>query len=369
MRYAIIERPLRSWLRAAVPPLTTAMKLHRLDAIRGILAFYVCLGHSAGLVSDSPLIRALLAFGQEAVVGFFILSGFVIGLTTTVPLPLRAWPRYGMKRFARVYSVWVLAVLTMLMLDLAEKGRYEPQPVGRWIGNALMLQDWAHAKPAVICRPLYGDSPLWSLHYEWWFYMVFPALTLLRDRRSMVHAVGLASFGSSLVYALIPNPASRLLMYLSIWWIGVDASRHLRDAGTVRLVDLKVPLMYVVATAIPSVVVSLLKQSRGETLSLGLHPVLEARHLVSSVMLVVMAFAWRRCRWWGFNVWFGWGAWLAPYSYALYVIHYKSIARATYLAFAHDRAIEVAGYIAVTVAFCWIAEGVVYPRIKSRLGI
>ena len=48
------------------------MKLQRLEAVRGVAALYVVIAHS---ITPTPFI---LSFGQEAVIVFFLLSGFVI---------------------------------------------------------------------------------------------------------------------------------------------------------------------------------------------------------------------------------------------------------------------------------------------------
>jgi len=46
------------------------------------------------------------------------------------------------------------------------------------------------------------------------------------------------------------------------------------------------------------------------------------------------------------------------------VIHFKSLAQAYYLSFLHNRAAELAGYIVVTIGFCYLAELVVYPWVR-----
>ena len=37
----------------------------------------------------------------------------------------------------------------------------------------LMLQDRSYAKPGVWVSLVGGNAPLWSLSYEWWFYMAY----------------------------------------------------------------------------------------------------------------------------------------------------------------------------------------------------
>mgnify|MGYP003337455502 CR=1 FL=1 len=301
---------------------------------------------------------------------FFILSGFVISWSSNRTKAPEPFTSYFLKRAARIYCVWTAAAVAMFLIAWAEKGQIVYEPAERWLGNFLMLQDWKPAKPAVICTPIYGNSPLWSLHYEWWFYMLFPAVLRLVRESWRSGIVGVSAIGHAIVYAWLPNPISRLFMYLSIWWIGVHAATTLRARGKVRLVDLALPLLCVFGTALPGLFTTArwLQNERG--LSPGLHPILEVRHCLSAIAVVLTAFAWRGSGWWGFSHIVAPFAVLAPISFSLYAIHYRSIAQASYLSFLGNPLMETIFYSTVTLAFCCFSELVLYPKIRSwlRLG-
>jgi peptidoglycan/LPS O-acetylase OafA/YrhL len=343
------------------------MKFQRLEAVRGFAAFYVCLTHLFDLDRMAFPCRMALSFGQEAVMLFFILSGFVIRWAAGKRDSGEPFGRYFAKRFTRIYSVWGCAIAALCLISWAEAGHFVPQPAGRWLGNLLMLQDWRYGRPAVICDPLYGDTPLWSLHYEWWFYMLFPLVNALAAAWWKVHVVGAIAVANAVLYAFLPNPVSRLFMYLSIWWIGVHAAECLRASGTVRLKDLRAPLAYVAVTAIPGLCVTHHWWSVGKPLGMGVYPVAEPRHLLGAVVLVCLAFMWRRFEWFGFASTLGRFAFLAPISFSLYVIHYRSIGIASYFSFLGNPFLEQGLYVAVTLLFCCGVELVFYPRLRALL--
>ena len=300
---------------------------------------------------------------------FFVLSGFVIEWSAGGRGQEGSEPfgRYFLKRFMRIYSVWACAVVALCGITWIEQGHFVHQPAGQWLGNLLMLQDWRYGHPAVFCDPLYGDTPLWSLHYEWWFYMLYPAVNACVSRGSRVHLVGGLAIANAFLYALNPNPIGRLFVYLSIWWIGVHAAERLRATGVIRLRDLYWPLSYVMVTAIPGLCVAVRWWMSNWPLSLGTHPIAEPRHLLGALATVLGAFAWRRAGWAGFPETIGRCAIVAPISFSLYVIHYRSMGVATYLSCIGNRWAEMVAYVVLTLSFCYFAEVIFYPRIRRFL--
>ncbi|MGO9435837.1 MAG: acyltransferase family protein [Terracidiphilus sp.] len=102
---------------AVVPAEIKGHRYLELDSLRGIGASIVVFGHFAGLwsssawysaVNSSPL-RALFA-AHEAVVLFFVLSGFVL----SIPLSGERPPSYRvflLRRFCRIYLPFAAAIL------------------------------------------------------------------------------------------------------------------------------------------------------------------------------------------------------------------------------------------------------------------
>lgn len=346
------------------------MKFDRLEAARGFAAAYVCLSHVVPGIHGLEKLGVLFRFGQEAVMLFFVLSGFVIFWSTpsdTNVLNRKACSEYFLKRFVRIYSVWFLAVLVMAVIASVTVGRAGFDSLYTVIGNFLMLQDFGYVKPAVICDPIFGDGPLWSLHYEWWFYVMFPFALCLKSTYHRAHAVGILGIVGSLSYLAVPNPVSRLCMYFTIWWIGAHAASVRRSGETVTLSSVAIPLIYVIATALPQLIPCVLRVTEGSAWSIGTHPFLEIRHLLTSVVIVLVAFGWKRINWIGFNWSIGLFKIVAPISFSLYVIHFKSIADATYLRFIGNGMLEFLGYVALTLLFCGFSELVFFPFVRRRL--
>ncbi len=170
-----------------------------LDFVRGLSAIAVCAGHlrAAMFVDYASLDRASLpqqafylatGLGHQAVMVFFVLSGFFVGGSV-----LRSGERFDAGRYAlaRLSRLWVVLVPALLLTVLVDRilasaapqvlsGAFEPVwhsgPVsaagysGGWLtffGNLLFLQ--------TIELPVFGtNGPLWSLANEFWYYVLFP---------------------------------------------------------------------------------------------------------------------------------------------------------------------------------------------------
>jgi peptidoglycan/LPS O-acetylase OafA/YrhL len=93
-----------------------------LDAIRGAAALIVTLGHARGLFFSSLTEKTHfheLTIGDEAVMVFFVLSGYLVG--GSVLRDMRAgtwnWSSYLIKRLVRLWVVLVPAVLLGVLID------------------------------------------------------------------------------------------------------------------------------------------------------------------------------------------------------------------------------------------------------------
>lgn len=209
-----------------------------LTSIRFFAAFAVVLYHSgAAFAAASPHIPAplktLLLNGYLGVTFFFVLSGFILHLTYRGRIATsKQVARFGIARFARLYPVYLLAVLAMLPFATLKGWADVPQflLLHWWIPNgALGWNDW--------------NMPTWTLSVEFFFYLCFPFLSRLAEKLGNGVLLGLiaallafaAVTGSSALidnqYALFawmkwtPIPLLRLPEFL----IGVFAAElHLR---------------------------------------------------------------------------------------------------------------------------------------------
>lgn len=344
------------------------MNFRRLDAAKGFAASVVCISHVVVNRNGSASSPLVFHFGSEAVMAFFLISGFLIHWSSHQLGQFEGARKYFAKRATRVYSVWVPAMAAIALIVYAE-GRWSPDDSwARALGNLFMLQDVSLLKPAVICDPLFFNAPLWSMHYEWWFYVIYPVVLMVAEPKKRTHVVGILAVLGGITYVLIPNPLSRLFMYFSIWWIGVEAAESLRGKGAVSAPDLVRPVAYAAAAAAPIVLLCIQAWRSTGLIAAGTHPFLEARHFASAILLLSIAFAWQRLRWAGFAWTIGPFAIVTPISFSLFLVHFRSMATATYLRdVVTNPAVALAAYGTLTIAFCLLVERLFAPRLRKLL--
>jgi len=192
-----------------------------LDVMRGAAALAVCLAHVRGssfvefgalpVTSQTGPVAAfygLTRLGHEAVMVFFVLSGFLVGgqvlrRARSGTFVLRD---YAIERSTRIFTPLVPAcLLTVLLQSIAFKSAPE-----WWLLpiNILGLNN-------VVAPTLSGNAPLWSLAYEIWFYVVAGATVYLAVTRSLAAFVALA-FGM-LIFSILDA------RFLAFWCLGAFA--------------------------------------------------------------------------------------------------------------------------------------------------
>ncbi len=194
------------------------------DALRCLAAAVVLYGHALNLFVASPghgaplwikLAHFPAAFGQQAVIAFFVLSGFWIskGVAERQAQGCWNWSAYAIDRLSRLWMVLIPALLVGGTLDLLSLNlaRFPYSALGPTIlggdfaqrltpvaffGNLLFLQK--------LLVPLFGsNTALWSLANEFWYYLWFPVLVGLALRRvslapTLAAAASLVAFPSLL---------------------------------------------------------------------------------------------------------------------------------------------------------------------------
>ena len=132
-----------------------------------------------------------------------------------------------------------------------------------------------------------GNSPLWSLSYEWWFYMLYlPLITLVswdHRRNVLIFAV---NTGLTLLYTIHPTFFFRLGMYFAIWWAGAQAAACYRlYSGRLLFPPLMVPIANLVVITLILTVSALRDAGSGTArVNTGLHPWLEPRHFAFALL-------------------------------------------------------------------------------------
>lgn len=149
----------------------------------------------------------LASYSHEAVVVFFVLSGFIIYASTAYRQCSAA--DYAVARLSRVYSVALPAIAFSMLLSAAVAGwapelaqsfdSYREFDVAQLVGSALFLnQSWDGWRPDASSLTLNG--PYWSLCYEVWYYVVFGLFFFMRNPlwRWAAAAVALAIAGPAI---------------------------------------------------------------------------------------------------------------------------------------------------------------------------
>lgn len=219
---------------------TTASVL--LDLLRGLAALLVLFEHWRNLIFiDWPQLTAhklalllpyaLSSAGHQAVVIFFVLSGYLISGSIFRMLARNqwSWRAYLTHRLVRLWVVLVPGLLFCALwdalgihLNLAPalySGHVANHLTGSilhtrtlpiFFGNLFFVQS--------LLVPIFGsDSPLWSLANEFWYYLLFPlALLALRRQSSLPRRIG----SGVLFLALAWFTRHGILQLFPVWLAG-----------------------------------------------------------------------------------------------------------------------------------------------------
>jgi peptidoglycan/LPS O-acetylase OafA/YrhL len=306
-----------------------------LDLVRGCAAVAVMLGHlrnlffvdfSEAIGNSNPLVRfvyLVTGFSHYAVMIFFVLSGFLVGGTV-----LRGrmdgtwnWSLYATNRLTRLWIVLIPALLIGAMWDhcgihifgtagiyggaaRANVGIFAVPPrlsASVMIGNALFLQN--------ILTPTFGSNgPLWSLSYEFWYYVLFPLMVLGFPLGKINWSTALYATATLVVLLFI---GQTICLYFLIWLLGASINFAPEKPGG------RGSLWVVIAAAAVVLIVDVLKFKPGST---------EYSDFYVGVASAVLIFALLRSRARSVSGLYSRVArGLAGFSYTLYVVHLPAL--------------------------------------------
>ena len=237
------------------------------DLIRGLSALLVCADHlknaiivDFGQVHSPGILHKIFyfcaGFGHQAVMVFFVLSGFFVGGSVLSKESSFKFSNYLEARITRLWIVLVPALLLTACVDTFT-GLVNPEAlVGglnamwnsgppldgahslgiiRFIENCLFLQ--------TVTTPVYGsNAPLWSLANEFWYYLLFPLLMFAGGvcgtpstfiKRALLLLLSIA------ILVFLPWKISSLfwiwLLGALLWWI--NAKRRLPESRALVIVS------------------------------------------------------------------------------------------------------------------------------------
>jgi len=218
-----------------------------LDVVRGVAALLVVLGHSrdisarvSGLnhTGDSFFEMLLLvpsSFAVEAVAVFFVLSGYLVGgqVIRQNREGRFCWGEFLIKRLSRLWAVLIpglfityIAWLAMTHLSPQSYTLATSSTLPSALCNVLFLQEsW--------CDSYLINSSLWSLSYEFWFYIIFTSLI------TALYAMFSQSWTSVIlnilvVFLSVAIFGTQVLLLIPAWLLGVGISLVVEKPNLIR---------------------------------------------------------------------------------------------------------------------------------------
>ncbi|NVK44696.1 MAG: acyltransferase [Rhodobacteraceae bacterium] len=218
-------------------------ELAGLNWMRGIAAMLVMLSHARPMFFENydriagasgilaKIFYLVTGLGTLSVMVFFVLSGYLVAGSAhkSISSGRWSWSDYLIKRFARLWTVMIPALFFTAVLDLVGQyylgsdfyvGAYPefysgPSAGGQFdvatfLGNAVFLQE--------ILVPAFGSNgPLWSISYEFWYYILFPIalLALYRGQKPLTRFILAALF--CVVAVMVGKDIMRLFV---VWLLG-----------------------------------------------------------------------------------------------------------------------------------------------------
>ena len=152
--------------------------------------------------------------GQEAVMVFFVLSGFVISWVADVKE--RNPVSFFIKRFSRFYSVMlpaiaILGLCYLVVMQISpELYQFQGDADFFWIKSALTFS-FLNFNTVIYQAKLPGGAPFWSLTYEFWYYVIFALFVFVPKR-------WLALLGTALIFLFLGIDP---FLLWPVWLLGV----------------------------------------------------------------------------------------------------------------------------------------------------
>ena len=180
-----------------------------LDIIRGLAALLVLIAHARRSVFQMDfagqfpqtlsgiLLILPTTVAREAVAVFFVLSGYLVGgqVIRAFASGRFRWSDYMSSRLSRLWTVLIPALALTALLNVYSHANYAAQFAQVPGGSTPLTFEGAACNAVFLmhaqCEPFGTNGPLWTLAFEFWFYVLFAAfMALLHAFRTRNIAVG-----------------------------------------------------------------------------------------------------------------------------------------------------------------------------------
>jgi len=222
------------------------------EAGRGFAAFYVFIFHLIKFTelreSLTPntflyyLMESLGGYGHQAVLFFFLLSGFSIHYSSMDRSlgNIKGVIKFYYSRIRRIYPIYIIAILITLLLLFISANYYpsyfneeiEDTSLNIVIYNLLFLSD-RHYVEGILASALPTNAPLWSLSYEVLYYFLYPLFWYISVRYGkMITLTGTVLISSiCILYANLHahNHLVNVLSLYVIWSFGAYVAQMYRE--------------------------------------------------------------------------------------------------------------------------------------------
>lgn len=316
---------------------SNSSRISTLDLARGLAALAVCAGHlraaifvDYGQLQTSSIFQkmfyAMTSLGHEAVMIFFVLSGYLVGGSVLKQKNKFEWVKYSITRLTRLWVVLIPALLLTLIIDQVIQlshpevfaGAYtemwasgpDPASFARdlhvFIANLFFQQ--------TVFAPIFGtNAPTWSLSNEFYYYCLFPAFMLFigyignRENRVVRVSVGCVAV---IVLSLLPSGFAEGFL---VFCMGALVS-WIKAQGTKYKVQSTYPMMigcavFLLALYLSKSNISMRFVTKDVLIGFGF-----SLFLVSLIQVQLPFALFRRA-----------AAFIADISYSLYLIHFPVV--------------------------------------------
>jgi peptidoglycan/LPS O-acetylase OafA/YrhL len=249
-----------------------------LDCIRGLAALTVYAFHIRwlfypqyrDLVAPNIAVQSvyfLTKMGHLAVIVFFVLSGYLVGGSVLRDMSSGrwSWKSYLLKRGTRLYVVLVPALILTAFWDTAAKHFTTAQAIQSTdVPLYATIVSSSGGLPALVCNllflqtivsPPYGSNvALWSLSWEWWYYILFPCCLMIAKS---VRRVEYGIIAVSIVLLI----GWQITAYFAIWLMGATIGLWPKRV----LAHLQIPVLLFTMAAM--LIIGVLIEAKSKSLS------------------------------------------------------------------------------------------------------